>query len=249
MLKSMAGAVSLAVLSVTALGQAGDLPKADEVLDNYIKAMGGREAHDKIRNVAVTGTLEVAGLKGVLKSWQAPPNLTYTEIEIPNMGKVLEGSDGKHAWTLDPATGPRLKEGVEKDAAMRMAMFHGMLHWRKLYKTVETIGVESISGREHYKVKLTPETGEPATAWFDKETGLQTRMAMTLTVKDTQIPVELDFSEYKDVNGLKQPHKVVQKAMGQQQVVTVTQMETNIEMPKDRFEPPAEVKKLIEGGK
>lgn len=235
------------LLAAFAYGQDGKLPKAEELLDNYVKVTGGKDAYEKCRSQVVTGTFEFSGQKGALTTYSAVPNLTYTVIDIENLGKIEEGVDGRHAWSNDPISGARVKEGVEKDMALRMATFNAALHWRKAYKKAETVGMESIGGREHYKVRLTPETGSAVTVWFDKQSGLQARMAVTMEVNGQETPVEADFSDHRKVGELTFPHKVVQRFMGVEQLITIAKVELNVEIPKERFDPPAEVKKLLEG--
>jgi outer membrane lipoprotein-sorting protein len=60
-----------------------------------------------------------------------------------------------------------------------------------------------------------------------------------------EIPMEVVVSDYKDFGGLLTPTKMIQKAMGQEIVMTVTSVKNNEEIPADKFEPPAEIKALL----
>jgi hypothetical protein len=52
------------------------------------------------------------------------------------------------------------------------------------------------------------------------------------------------LSDYKEQNGVTAPRKVHQKALGQEFLITINQVEYNVDMPKDRFDLPAEIKAL-----
>ena len=61
-----------------------------------------------------------------------------------------------------------------------------------------------------------------------------------------EIPAETMLSDYsKEEIGLVQPHKVHHKTLGQEFRITMDHMEYNIDLPKDRFDLPAEVKALL----
>lgn len=240
--------VAAAALALGGGAYAGQdvLPKAETLLDGYVKASGGKEAYEKIRSTLTTGTIAVGDVKGTLKAYHAAPNLSYTLIEFEGIGRFEEGVDGRNAWGLDAMNGARLKEGDHKALSLRMATFNAPLHWRKLNRKVETLALEPLDGRDHYKVRLTPESGGDMTVWFDKQTGLQSRLALTANLNGTDTAIEVDFSDYREVAGVKLAHKVRQRVLGREQIVTIERVEVNADIPKERFDPPPAVTALID---
>lgn len=223
------------------------LPKGDEVLDKFVEATGGKAAYEKLDNEMWTGTFELAGkgIKGTATSYRSKPNKSYTTIDLENIGTIEEGTDGQIAWTKSAIQGPRVKEGDEKAAVMREATFNNPIHWRDLYSKAETAGAESVDSQECYKVILTPNEGKPETRYFDKKTNLLVKVTMTLASPMGEIPVETLVSDYKEQNGLLAPRKVNQKVLGQEFVVTIDTVKYNVEIPKDRFNLPDEIKALV----
>ena len=237
--------VALATPSVIAADE--QLPKADRILDKFVEATGGKAAYEKVHNEKWSGTFEFVGkgIKGTVTSYRAEPNKTVTIVELEGVGTVEDGTDGQTAWTRSAMQGPRIKEGDERAASMREAMLRGPLYWRKLYKQAETVGVENVGDQACYKVVLTPNEGQPETHYYDKKTNLLVKMSMTIASPMGEIPTETMLSDYKEEAGLRQPHTVHQKAMGQEFLITMDHMEYNIDMPKDRFDLPADVKALV----
>ena len=90
------------------------LPPAEQVLEDFVKATGGRKAYEKTHNTQVEGTFEMPamGIKGKLTSWTAAPNKSYTLIEGEGLGKMEEGCDGTVAWSTSLMTGPQIAEGA-----------------------------------------------------------------------------------------------------------------------------------------
>ena len=92
---------------------------------------------------------------------------------------------------------------------------------------------------------LTPNEGKPETQYYDKKTNLLVKMAMTVVSPMGEIPSETVISDYKEQNGLLSPRKIRQKALGQEFEITIAQIDYNIDMPKDRFDLPNEIKALV----
>jgi len=111
---------------------------------------------------------------------------------------------------------------------------------------VAIAGVETIGGEPCYKVVLTPAEGHAETMYFQKKSGLLVKTTMVAVNQMGEIPVESAVSDYKSFDGLRVPTKVTQKAGGQEFTITIQSVRTNVEIPADRFEPPAEIKALLD---
>jgi len=226
---------------------ADELPKAETILDKYVEVTGGKAAYQKIHSEIQTGTLEITamGIKGKATAWRAEPNKTYTEIELEGIGKMQDGTDGTVAWSLSAMQGPHVKEGAEKSMAMIQSKFQSEVNWRDLYKKVETTGLETVDGKECYKVVMTPSEGKPITQYFDKQSNLMVKMSMTTQSPMGEIDVESFASDYRKEGDILMPHKMRQSAAGQEFTMTVESVQYNPEMPKNRFDLPDEIKALV----
>jgi hypothetical protein len=223
------------------------LPKAESILDRYVEVTGGKAAYEKRKSETATGTINFAaqGLKGTVTRYAADPDKSYFIIELEGIGKIESGTLGGVAWDKNPMMGPRLKTGEEKSQGVREASFNEPIHWRKLFSKAETTGVESVDGDECYKVVMTPAEGKPETRFFSKKSGLVVKTTMTAVSQMGEVEVEALVSDYKDFGGVKMPTKMVQKAAGQEFILTIESVKVNEELPADRFEPPADIKALI----
>lgn len=241
---------ALALLASPALqlrAQEKTLPKGEDILQNYVKVTGGEDAYRKHKTRVSTGTVEFegAGITGKLQLFQEAPNKMVTILEIENIGTITQGTDGKIAWEINPLTGERLLEGDEKANFLREAEFYGEVEWKKQYKTVECVGEEDIDGKPAYKVVLTPNAGTTVTAYFDKESGLLIRENLVAKTPQGDLPVEVKISEYKEVDGIKMPFQSEQTVLTQILKTTISEVTHDAEIPADRFEIPASIKKLI----
>ncbi len=237
----------VALTLLAAVARAEDLPKAETILDDAVKAVGGKEAMLKIKNRVIKGSMEIpaAGLKGTVTVTQAAPDQMSTVVEFAAIGKTVQGTDGKDAWEASAFGGPRVLKGDEKTATMRQAYFYADLEWKKIYEKAETVGVEDVNGKPAYKVVMTPKEGKPETNFYDKQTKLEVKSIQSVKTPQGEIEVEAFIEEWKEFDGLKIPVKSKQKILTQEIVMTIDEVKQNVELPKDAFAPPEDVKPLL----
>ena len=164
------------LFSVLAIAQekAADLPDAASVIEDYIKATGGRDAYEKHSNMKLVGSfaMPAMGIAAPLTTYQEAPNKNYTIIESDAFGTIENGTDGQVQWEKTMMTGAKIKEGEEKAVSDRQGTFNLLLRWKDFFKSAETVAVEDLEGRSCYKVVMVPNVGEPENSWFDVETHL-----------------------------------------------------------------------------
>ncbi len=223
------------------------LPSAESIIEKQIEKVGGRAALEKLKNQINKGNMEVPGrdMKGAVTVYRAAPNKTRTVTELPGIGKLEEGTDGETAWSLSAVQGARIKEGEEKTQALRASDFYAEINWRKIYPKAEVAGVEDVNGRPCYKVVLTPDTGATVTRYYDKDNGLLVRTSLTVKTPMGDVRMDSYVSDYRPEGGLLLAHKVTQKVMGREIVLTINSIQNNGEIDPAIFEVPAEVKALM----
>jgi hypothetical protein len=116
----IAAAIGLTAVRLSAQAQSA-LPTADQVLEKYITAVGGREAMEKVTSRVSTGTVEIPemGAAGTITISEKAPNKSLAVFEIAGMGQVRQGSDGTAAWEDSPVSGVRDKSGTELADTLR----------------------------------------------------------------------------------------------------------------------------------
>jgi hypothetical protein len=246
-MRSLTVRFGFALAFAGALAAADELPKGAAILDKYVEVTGGKAAYSKLHTQIAIGTTEfkAMNLKGKLTVYTAEPDKHYTEIELAGIGKIQEGSNGDVAWGYSAMQGPRVKEGEERAEALLQGKFNGDLNWRDIFNSAETQGTETVDGKTCYKVLLTPKSGPPMTKWFDKDSGLLMKMAMTSKTPMGDIQADTTYDDYRKEGELVMPHKLIVHVATMEMVMTVDSVQSNPDIPKDKFDPPAEVKALI----
>jgi len=226
---------------------ADTLPKAETILDRIVDASGGRAAFEKMHSLVISGSMEMTamGIKGKMTSYHAAPDKMLVEVEIPGIGAIRDGWDGKVAWEMSAIQGPRIKQGDERAISAREGDFNSTLHWRDHFQKVETVGIEKVDGKDCYKVVMTPKEGSPETQYVDKQTNLPVKTEMTVKGPMGEIPMEASIQDYRKEGDLLMPHKMVQKAAGQEITITFDSVKINEDIPKEKFDLPEEIQALL----
>jgi zinc protease len=240
--------VTVIALVTAVAGFTADLKTGEAVLDNYVEATGGAAAYAKIHSMVMKGSMAMPamGLKGALAISSAEPNKVSLSTDIAGVGKLVEGSDGTNAWTFSAMQGPQLKKGDELADSLRAAFFHKENEWRSIYKSAELSGVEDVDGKPAYKVILTPKKGAPETQYYDQASGFVIRHQSVRKTAFGEIPVDVAISGYRKECGIVIPHAMVQSVAGQKVEVNIDSIECNSELSADTFQPPPEVKALLD---
>jgi zinc protease len=226
----------------------GDLPKGDAVIAKYIEATGGKAAYEGIHSSVSIGKMSMPAqnIEGKVTMYEAEPAKNYTAVEIPGIGLVEDGTDGTIAWEKSALQGARLKTGDEKAFAIRSANSQTKYaNLKKFYKSIETTGVEDINGKPCYKVVQTPFEGKPEISYYDSSTGLLLKETGTMASPMGEVPFETEVSDYRKEGAILMPHKLTQSFVGQKMEIVIESAKFNTDIPKDRFDIPAEIKALI----
>jgi zinc protease len=217
------------------------LPSVDEVLDKYIKALGGKDAIEKISSRSAKGTFEIeaANLSGDMEMYHKAPNKFANLFTIPGMGGGGQGFDGAKGWDSNPMTGLRELAGEELAAMKREADLYQPLNLKQHFPKLEMKGKETIGSSETYVVVATPNEGGPEKLYFDIATGLLVRQDAERETGQGKMATEEYFEEYKDVGGVKLPHLVKITSPMFAIKVKLTDVKTNVEIDEAKFNKPS----------
>jgi len=238
---------ALLLLGASLPACAADLKTGEAVLDRYVEVTGGAAAYGKMHHMIMKGSMSMAamGIKGNLTIYSAEPNKVSMATEIAGVGKIVEGSDGTHAWTYSAMQGPQVKSGDELEDSLRSALFHKETEWRSAYVSAELAGVEDVEGKPAYKVVLTPKNGKPETNYYDKESGLMVRHQSVRKTSFGEIPVDAAFGAYRKDCGVTTAHSVTQTVATQKIEMVIDSIDCATDLPANAFQPPPEVKALL----
>lgn len=225
---------------------AAPLPSGKDIVAKHLAAIGGEAAFKAVKSFHAKGTFELPAqsLSGPLELMAARPNKLLLRVDIPSVGHVESGFDGKNGWSIDPLAGPSLLTGRALSEMSEDAWFDGTLHAPDRVKELTTLAKVEFDKRQAYQVKVVHISGVEQTEYYDVETGLQIGSESQRETPMGLLPTKVMLREYQKFGTLKQPTVLVQSTMGIDQVFRMSSYEYNDVVP-TVFEPPPAIKALI----
>jgi outer membrane lipoprotein-sorting protein len=203
-----------------------------ELQAKIIEAQGGKAALEKIKDMTLTGTMEIVsmGLSGSITMYRKEPDKARMDMEF--MGMVItQAYDGENGWAVDPNTGS-VQDMPEEQAKelRRMAMGNAaILNPEKFGITYTYKGKETIEGNDYVIVEQSFDDGHVETLYLDAKTFLMYKTkAMSLGMTGVEVDTETYYSDYKKIEGIVVFHsmRIVQEGE-ESMVMTFTEVAIN----------------------
>lgn len=223
---------------------APNAPTADQILDKYIEALGGAQKLAGLTSYTIKGTY--AGYdtdfgKAPAEVYAKAPAQRTTIVQ-PSAGETITAFDGRNGWIA--ATNALLPlvtlTGGDLDDALLDAEF-AFPAGIKQYLTGWHVGFPpiNIDGHDAVVVEGKAPQGSPVKLFFDKDSGLLLRMVRFTTTVLGLNPSEVDYSDYRDVAGIKVPFKWTVTWTDGRQEFEVTDFQRNVPIDATKFGKPS----------
>jgi photosynthetic reaction center cytochrome c subunit len=216
---------------------ASSLPAADQIVDKYIQALGGASAIEKFDTLTEKGTASFGKLKVPIEIFAKAPEKRLTVMTMPN-AESTTAYDGTAGWTSTPR-GLREAHGGDLDAMKMDADLHFALDLKQLFPELKTAGTGKIGNQDVYIV-IGRQRGAPSIKfYFDQQSGL---LARILRYSDSPLglnPTEVDYADYRDLNGIKVPYQWTTARPGNQFTIQIEQAQQNVPVDDSKFAKPA----------
>ena len=217
------------------------LPTVDQVLDNYVKALGGKAALEKLTSRAIKGEIEWNDGTGTAEHYLKAPNkyVSVTTLEgIIMDGTLHDGFNGSAGWTLGLAGNLRDWSSAEVALAQRFRDFYKELRLKGLYQSITLKSKEKIGNKEAYVLELTPTAGRPEKMYFDLATGLLLRHEYALEGAQGVLTYEYNYDNYREVDGVKVAF-TIRRMKPSKWTLQVTEVKHNLNLDDAKFNKPA----------
>jgi len=224
-------------------------PAADAVIEKYLAAMGGRDALAKVTSRRATGTVSfnVQGndLTGTYEVSTKVPNrvrvlikLDLSPMGMPDPMTIDQRFDGTSAMTMNSMQGNTPIAGSQLEHMKNNAFPSPLLAYKTNGMKFEVLPKEQVAGRDATVVVATPKVGPAMKLYFDPESGLLVRSVVRLNSPEQgEIEQVSEPSDYRVVDGVKVPFKIVNTSPGQTVTITIAKVENNVTLDDSIFVP------------
>jgi hypothetical protein len=188
--------------------QRDTLPTAEQLVEKYYQALGGVATIEKLKSRVMTGTLTtVAGVELGYELTQSGPDQVLAVIKTPQAGIFQRGFDGRVGWEKNN-TGVHDLSPEETAYLQRYPDIYKDIKLGEQFTRMNVVGKPKFDGRDVYLVRANTASGKREQLYFDAETGLLVRRITSTTTPVGIIPEQIDFADYRDVEGMKVPFTI-----------------------------------------
>jgi photosynthetic reaction center cytochrome c subunit len=226
-------------LSTPEIKPADAKANVDAILNQYIQALGGRAALERVTTRVMTGMMVTqGGMKAPLEVYEKAPNKTLTIFRAPH-GTNQMGFDGATGWTKTPEQGLREEAGGALDMIKSEAEFYKELKLEDRYSKLTLLGLAQLDTREVYVIEAAPSRGQPERLYFDRQTGLLVRLDRVPNLGPQKMQMHTYFEDYRAVDGVKLPFAIRRARPGFTWTYQFDEIKLNVPLDDSRFNKPA----------
>ncbi len=173
---------------------------ADEVVDKYITALGGKEKMLALKTVKMTGSMNVQGADVSLVRTQK--HLVGNRLDLSVMGtenyQLTTPEKSLRFFPIQNMSSPE-EAGADQHASNLNSLdINGtFINYQEKGTTVESLGKESPDGIECYKLKVTYKNGKSSTYFINTKTNQLYKTSTMANVNGEDTEVSTTFSNHK----------------------------------------------------
>ena len=219
------------------------LPKADDIVDQYLQALGGTARLASVTSFTATGTsigFGGFGGGGAVQIYAKAPDQRSTIIEFQqatHRDASIRSFDGKTGWIKTPLTvlGEYQLSGNELDGARLDAQLAFPSQIKRVLTNLRTLEPATINDRDVDVVQGSGPGRLFATLYFDKQTHLLTRMVRYSSSPIGRMPTQVDYADYRDVNGVKMPFRFTFAWLDGRDAFQLNDVKVNVPIEPEKF--------------
>lgn len=217
-------------------------PTAAQILDKYLQAIGGAQRAAALTSYVAKGTYSGYGPEGEprpVEIYARAPNQKTIVVRDPGAGNHTTTFNGTAGWVSAPFKPIDVLElhGAELDSARAEAELSFPSRVTQALTGMRTSN-DFINDRTVLVVQGTKGRAM-VTMYFDEETGLLTRLVRSTPSPVGRLPVQIDYSDYRDVAGLKMPFKWTMTWLDGRSNYELSEVQPNVPIDAARFARPA----------
>ena len=207
---------------------------AEKVINNYLKAIGGKEKINSLNSVQMKMETSMMGNTINIEATKMAPNKSIQEVKMGGnvvQKQVFNGEVGA-------SSGMGGSQKVEGDDAKDMAISSAIVEEVAMIEngiTLTLTAVENIDGSDAYGVEVSMPSGKKSTRFYDSETGLLVRTTNVVEGPTGSMTLSTDYGDYQEFEGIKFPTMIIQPMGPQKMNIKVTEVVVNGDVDASKF--------------
>lgn len=231
----------LFVVAAAQATYAQKLPSADKIVDNYLKATGGKKAVGALKDATYEWTIQLNGQPiGTARTQRKAPASERLELTFGN-GQIISATNARSAWETGLDGRLRTLTGLESAAAKLRASLDSsrLVNFKKANILARVVSFGDLASEPAYIVEFSTRSGARYHYYFSVKTSLITKI--TGDARKTRVL----FEDYRPEQGILEPHRVRMNVEGSGELtLQLHSVKYNTGIDDRVFDPPAATENL-----
>ena len=211
-------------------------PAADAILDKYVAALGGADAMKKVTSREGKGVIIVMGKETPLEIFTKAPNKRVT-ISGGNSFTAFDGTSGWMGTTGKPA---RDMSPADSMGSALDSEFYLGLRMKEIFTQLRPGRPDKIGDVDVVTLTGVRQGLPPVRFFFDARSGLLVRTVRYTENPLGRMPVQIDYSDYRDVGGAKTPFRWTLSRPNGRFTIQLNDVKANVAIDDSKFAKPAQ---------
>lgn len=182
--------------------------KAVEVLKNYIDAIGGKDKLSAVKTMMMKMSA-TTGMGDILITQYVKDGKMAMKTEMSGNTVMEQKFDGTTLQVSGMGGTQNITDqGAIKGARKQARLFDELDQLTSDKSLKKYLASEQLEGKNVHKISIEDEDKNETTQYFDAATNYLVRTISTTDAMGQKSTQTMDFSDYKEVNGIKFPHQV-----------------------------------------
>jgi hypothetical protein len=215
-----------------------NLPTAQEVVDKYVAAIGGKGAIGKLTSLSEKGTMNGFGGHSMsIDIYTKAPGDRASIAHMP-MGESVTAVNQQGGWLGMGNRPPREMSNADANGYRLEAAFALVPNLDQLFEKLRVVRPEKVGDRDTLLVVGMRQGETPVRMNFDQQSGLLVRLTRYTQTALGRNPVQIDFADYRDLDGVKIPYKWTLGRPSGSFTIQIEQAQANVPIDNAKFTKP-----------
>ena len=205
-----------------------NLPTVSQLLENYVRALGGSAAIEKIATRVEKGSTTFHGQPQTVEIFTQAPDKQSIVRHMSGTESIVTTLDGQSGWSIAPNRPPREMHAADIVAARMDADLQFPLHIQEDFPELRLEYPEKINDQDAYSLVAIREGQPPVKLYFDEQSGLLIRMIRYAESPLGRNPTQIDYADYRGVDGVQVPFRVTTSQPGNTNAIQFEAVQQNV---------------------
>jgi len=177
-----------------------------KVIDNYIEAVGGKEALMGIKDMTTVSVAKIPQGELTITSTQKGNIMSKQSMGLGGMVMQEMVFNNGSAFVKAQGQSQEIPPGPQLESMKESAVIFPEMYYQELKYELSVAGVEEVNGKDAYQVVVKTPSGTTVTQYFEVDSGL--------LVREVDASGDVMINEYTEVNGIKVPSQMTLNVPG-----------------------------------